>query len=110
MNATKKRDENHRLQADWAARGWCKTVSTALGILTDSRAVRQLGFHVADPDTATQQADAETMFRLVVGTASQRAWSMSIHDLPPRQFAGVLGQNAHAAIQRMDCDESHPPC
>ena len=44
-----------------------------------------------------QRADAETFFNLLVSTAEQRLWSMSICDIAPRQFAGLLHEDAGIA-------------
>ena len=107
LEATKSREQNIKIQAEWSARSWCLTISRTLNILSDAKAVKLLDLHSGAEgagEVETQQADAEIMFRLVVTSASQRAWSMSICDMAPRNFAGVLGPKPQASMDRMQAD------
>ena len=59
------------------------------------------GSHEEPASTAAQQR-AKSFYRLVVRAACKRAWSMSVHDVAPRSFAGLLHKDLNLARQCRD--------
>ena len=43
LAGSKSREDNVQMQAKWATREWCSTISRILGMLADPLAMKQLG-------------------------------------------------------------------
>ena len=99
LDAAKDREANIQLQAGWACRSWCQVLGSTLGLLTDTTALTQLGIRNATPGDETARHMAKTFVRLIFSTASKRAWSMSVYDLPGKAFAGLLNSDLDAAAE-----------
>ena len=97
MDATKDRGMNLQLQSGWANRAWTQTLAATLGLLVDGLVLQQLQISDAAAGDHEGRERAETFLRLVLGTASKRAWSMAVYDLPGKTFAGFLDPNLHSA-------------
>ena len=81
---------NRELQAFWAWRGWLETVAETLGLLGSDRPLQSLRLNVSVEDTIQQQEHADLFYRLTLRSASKRAWSMSIYDVAPYNWAMLL--------------------
>ena len=110
MDATKSQDDNRTLQAYWASRGWLQTVAETLGLLVTDRTLRSLRLKVTSEDVGQQQERANMFYNLVLGAATKRAWSMSIYDVAPYNWAHLLYYSTRADMQiamntlKDDCD------
>ena len=86
IEATKSQEANMQLQASWARRGWLQTTAAILSLLSSDEVLHRLELDRRD----SSQEHAELFYRLVTQAASKRTWSMSIYDIPPRNFASLL--------------------
>ena len=93
MEATKSRETNVALQADWSCREWAQTIAQAFAQLRNPLALRALGIHGTDTDEHTLQT-ASDFFELIVSIASKRSWSMATwSEVSPKSWAGLLHAN-----------------
>ena len=108
LEAAKNREANLQIQAGWASRSWTQVVSATLGLLVDKTALHQLGIKNAPGDANIRQR-AEAFVRLIFGTASKRAWSMSVYDLPGKSKPShrTACRPAHRAF-RSPSHSAHP--
>lgn len=107
LELTKNRETNRQIQASWAMRGWGQTVGNILHMAVDGESLRFLKFgdgNDTQPDCKTE--DARTFLRLLVRTASAKAWSMAVwSEIPPLNWAGVIHQDStmrKQALRRME--------
>ena len=109
LDVCKDRDASLQLQAGWALGEWCSTIFEVFLPLFDLEALRCLNLLQEDSSSSSQSEDGMTFMRLLVRTASARAWSMlTWSHIPPLNFAGILHGDAELrqeALVRMkeDC-------
>ena len=97
LEAAKDRGKNLALQASWANMSWSQVLSSTLGLLVDPAVLEQLEMQKASPADPRATEMAEAFARLVIGTASKRAWSMAVYELPGKAFAGWLDADVYLA-------------
>lgn len=111
MECTKGRQETVQLQAGWATRSWSESVGNILVELVDDECLRRVGLlgRPEGEEGRKSQRDAASKFvQLIVTSAAQRAWSMSIwSETPPLNLCGILSEDpaqARSALSKMKDD------
>ena len=109
LDVCKDRDANLQLQAGWALGEWCSIICDIFLPLFDLDALRCLNLLQEESSSSSQSEDAMTFLKLLVRTASAKAWSMLVwSNSPPLNWAGILHCDAtlrEEALVRMkeDC-------
>ena len=109
LELCKARSTNLQVQADWAAKGWAQTLVSLFGVLLEPKSLHWIGLDAPSiVDASSSRPMARDFVRLMLRTASARAWSMAIwSELPPFSWAAIAHSDEavrKTALQTMESD------